>query len=116
MCGEFQCPACQAQLRRRKGADDMPASQEYWECPLCGLSAHWSRLSTRADRNEVKRRYLALLKQRVEAGERAKAQLRATPQAWYTSGHLALILATGVVALAAGIVVGRKFAGTPSAR
>jgi len=94
----------------------MPASQEYWECPLCGLSAHWSRLSTSADRKKVKRRYLALLKQRVEDGERAKVQLRATPWEWYTSDHLALILATGVVALAAGIAVGRKFAGTTSTR
>jgi len=112
MSGEFQCPACEAQLRRRKGADDMPASQEYWECPFCGLSAHFSWLSTPADRQEVKRRYLALLKQRVEEGEKAKVRLRATPGAWCTSDHLALVLAAGFVAFAAGTVVGRKFTGT----
>ena len=116
MCSEFQCPACQSQLRRRKGADDMPASQEYWECPLCGLSAHFSRLSTSAARREVKRRYLAHLKQRVEDGEKAKVQLRATPWARCSSGRFGFFLATGVVALAAGIVVGRKFAGKKTTR
>lgn len=94
----------------------MPASQEFWECPLCGLSAHFSRLSTPAARMEVKRRYLALLKQRVEDGERAKVQLQATPRARFSGGHLALVLATGGVALAAGIVVGREIAGKKTTR
>lgn len=116
MCGEYLCPACHGQLRRRKGAADMPASQEYWECPLCGLSAHRSRLSSSAARKDVKRLYLALLKQRVKDGEKARVQLQATPQTWRTGGYLALILATGAVALAAGIVFGRKFAGSQSTR
>ena len=111
MSDELYCPACQGQLRRRKGAKDMPASQEYWECPLCGLSAHFSRLSTTSAREDVKSQYLESLKQRVEVGERAKAHLRATSWAWCTSDHFALVLATGIVALAAGVLVGRLFAG-----
>ena len=71
------CPLCETDLNRCSGTDDMPASQEYWQCHRCGLSAHVSFLLTEAARQELKHRFVSDLRRRVKEGRNAQTQLRA---------------------------------------
>ena len=77
MCDHPICPLCEIKLKRCSGADDMPASQEFWQCHRCGLSAHISFLLTNEGREEIREQHICNLKRRVKKGRDARNQLRA---------------------------------------
>ncbi len=97
MASSLDCPVCHAALSRCSGAYDMPASQEYWQCAHCGLSAHESRLLSAANRDELRHEHLVSLRRRAAEGKEAHRQLRAARYRTLGTEHTALaIAATGL--------------------
>jgi hypothetical protein len=98
---------CDAGLSRRDGAEDMPASKEYWECARCGLSVHVSNLLNEEARKKARRQYLARLRRRAREGRKAQSLLDAAKGDSLTSDHLALYIAGMALAFAAGTVIAK---------
>ena len=99
---DFSCPVCGSWLDRRLGLEDMPASQEYWECSRCGLSTHVSRLLAQPARKELRDAYLVSLRQRADQGKEAQARLRAIAASFSTADHMALSVAVLGIAFLLG--------------
>ena len=99
---DFSCPVCGTWLDRRRGVEDMPASQEYWECSRCGLSTHVSRLLAEPARRELRDAYLTSLRQQADRGKEAQARLHAITTDYRTADHLALSVAVLGVAFLLG--------------
>lgn len=100
------CPVCEAPLSRCTGSIEMPASQEYWQCARCGLSAHRSWFQSESTREELRQNHLEALRRRVDDGRVAERSLEAagTPACCREPSAMALGLVVGGLV---GLLLGR---------